>query len=236
MFQNFGLLPHLSVLENIAFPLRMQGVGKEEREQRACELVELVELTGREKSYPRELSGGQQQRVGFARSLAVEPEIWLLDEPFSALDPLIRRQMQDEFLRLNEILNKTVVIVTHDFPEALRLADRIAIMKDGQIIQTGTQAQVLKHPADDYVAEFTRDAPMIHVLTAGEIVEPLSDASDGSTMTAVRHDTPLAEIPRSLVGREGGIAVLDAAGAVTGQITPYGFIKALDDLESGDAR
>ena len=129
VFQNFGLLPHLNVLENVAFPLKAQGISKNERLSRANEMIDLVGLEGRENSYPHQLSGGQQQRVGIARSLAAEPEVWFLDEPFSALDPLIRTQMQDEFLRLQRQLNKTIVFVTHDFHEALRLADTICIME-----------------------------------------------------------------------------------------------------------
>ena len=131
VFQHFALLPHLNVLENVAFPLFIQGIGKTEREDRARQVIELVSLKGREHHYPSELSGGQQQRVGIARSLAVEPEIWFLDEPFSALDPLIRREMQTELMRLQSVLKKTIVFITHDFDEAIRLADRIAIMKDG---------------------------------------------------------------------------------------------------------
>ena len=131
VFQHFALLPHLNVLENVAFPLFIQGIGKTEREDRARQVIELVSLKGRERHYPSELSGGQQQRVGIARSLAVEPEIWFLDEPFSALDPLIRREMQTELMRLQSVLKKTIVFITHDFDEAIRLADRIAIMKDG---------------------------------------------------------------------------------------------------------
>ena len=133
VFQSFGLLPHRTVLENVAFPLEMRGQDRHTRRERALEVVRLVGLEGREDYFPRELSGGQQQRVGIARSLAIEPDIWFLDEPFSALDPLIRREMQDEFLRLQEMLGKTIVFITHDFDEALRLADRIAIMKDGAI-------------------------------------------------------------------------------------------------------
>ena len=167
VFQNFGLLPHLTVLENVAFPLRVQGKTKSEREARAQEMVSLVGLEGRENAFPRQLSGGQQQRVGIARSLAVEPELWFLDEPFSALDPLIRRQMQDEFLRLQKMLHKTIVFITHDFLEALRLADRIVIMKDGRVVQMGTPADLVLRPADDYVAEFTKDVPRVRVITAG---------------------------------------------------------------------
>ncbi|MDP9137575.1 MAG: ATP-binding cassette domain-containing protein, partial [Pseudomonadota bacterium] len=149
VFQNFGLLPHLSVLDNVAYPLRVQGVSRTEREARAREMIDLVGLGGREMSAPRELSGGMQQRVGIARSLAVKPDIWFLDEPFSALDPLIRRQMQDEFLRLQAKLKKTIVFITHDFLEALRLADRIAIMHRGRIVQTGTGADLVLRPVDD---------------------------------------------------------------------------------------
>src|SRR4029450_5480743 len=137
VLQHFALLPHLTVLDNVAFPLAVQGIARAQREQRAHAVIELVGLKGREQYYPRQLSGGQQQRVGIARSLAVEPNVWFLDEPFSALDPLIRREMQDEFLRLQNLLRKTIVFITHDFDEAIRLADRIAIMKDGEIIQTG---------------------------------------------------------------------------------------------------
>jgi glycine betaine/proline transport system ATP-binding protein len=133
VFQSFGLLPHKTVVENIAFPLQVKGTSTRESVKRAMEMIELVGLHGRENYFPRQLSGGQQQRVGIARSLAVEPDIWFLDEPFSALDPLIRKEMQDEFLRLQSVLNKTILFVTHDFDEALRLADRIAIMKGGVI-------------------------------------------------------------------------------------------------------
>jgi glycine betaine/proline transport system ATP-binding protein len=178
VFQHFALLPHLTVLGNVAFPLEVQGVGRAAREKRALEIIELVGLQGREAYYPRELSGGQQQRVGIARSLAVEPEIWLLDEPFSALDPLIRREMQDEFLRLQSMLQKTIVFITHDFDEAIRLADRIAIMKDGAIIQIGTPEDLVINPATDYVAEFTREVPRAKVLTAGSVMT----AFDGSAV------------------------------------------------------
>ena len=157
VFQNFALLPHLTVLQNVAFPLEIQGLDRKSREIRALEMIELVGLKGRESYYPRELSGGQQQRVGIARSLAVEPELWFLDEPFAALDPLIRRDMQNEFLRLQAMLHKTIVFITHDFDEAVKLADRMAILKDGVVEQIGTPEQLVLNPATDYVAEFTRD-------------------------------------------------------------------------------
>lgn len=172
VFQNFALLPHLTVLANVAFPLEVQGVARDEREARAARMIELVGLAGRERFFPRELSGGQQQRVGIARSLAVEPELWFLDEPFSALDPLIRREMQDEFVRLQSVLKKTIVFITHDFDEAIRLADRIAIMKDGAVVQVGTPEQLVMDPADAYVAEFTRNVAKAKVLKVASLMKP----------------------------------------------------------------
>jgi len=159
VFQHFGLFPHMSVLENVAFPLKMQGKTLNERHNRALEVLQLVGLSEREMAYPHELSGGQRQRVGIARALAVNPDVLFLDEPYSALDPLIRRQLQDEFLKLQAGLKKTSIFITHDITEALKLADRIAIMRDGMIVQIGTPDEIIVSPADDYVAEFTRDVP-----------------------------------------------------------------------------
>ena len=172
VFQSFGLLPHRSVLENIAFPLEMRGQDRHQRRERAMEVIKLVGLEGREDYFPRELSGGQQQRVGIARSLAIEPDIWFLDEPFSALDPLIRREMQDEFLRLQGMLSKTIVFITHDFDEALRLADRIAIMKDGAVEQCDTPDQIVLHPATEYVRKFTEDIDKSRVVHASVLAQP----------------------------------------------------------------
>ena len=184
VFQSFGLLPHRTVLDNVAFPLEMRGQDKHERRKRALEVVELVGLGGREDYFPRELSGGQQQRVGIARSLAIEPDIWFLDEPFSALDPLIRREMQDEFLRLQEMLGKTIVFITHDFDEALRLADRIAIMKDGAVEQCDTPDKIVMNPSTEYVAKFTEDIDKARVVHAGVLADALNGTSPEGTPVA----------------------------------------------------
>lgn len=175
VFQQFALLPHLTVLQNVAFPLDIQGVGKNSREVRARKMIALVGLEGRENNFPRELSGGQQQRVGIARSLVVEPDLWFLDEPFSALDPLIRREMQDEFLRLQNMLHKTIVFITHDFDEAIRLADRIAVMKDGAIEQVAAPEELVLHPETDYVAAFTRHVTRAKVIRIASLMEPLGN-------------------------------------------------------------
>ncbi|MEL6102331.1 MAG: betaine/proline/choline family ABC transporter ATP-binding protein [Pseudomonadota bacterium] len=177
VFQSFGLLPHRTVLENVAFPLEMRGQDKYTRRERALEVVQLVGLEGREDYFPRELSGGQQQRVGIARSLAIEPDIWFLDEPFSALDPLIRREMQDEFLRLQEMLGKTIVFITHDFDEALRLADRIAIMKDGAIEQCDMPDKIVMNPATEYVRKFTEDIDKARVVHAHGLSYPINGSA-----------------------------------------------------------
>ena len=169
VFQSFGLIPHLNVIDNIAFPLRIQQVEKHLRYERAKRVIELVGLDGREENFPSELSGGQQQRVGIARSLVVEPDVWFLDEPFSALDPLIRRQMQDEFIKIQSVLNKSIVFITHDFVEALRIADRMAIMRDGHIVQFGTPIDIVMNPIDNYVKDFTSDVPFERFLKAKDI-------------------------------------------------------------------
>lgn len=170
VFQNFALLPHRTVIDNVAFPLEVQGVGRDDRMRRAQEMVDLVGLGGREIHYPAELSGGQQQRVGIARSLTVGPDLWFLDEPFSALDPIIRREMQDEFIRLQTLLHKTIIFVTHDFDEAIRVGDRIAIMNEGRLVQVATPEDILTSPANDYVKEFTRDVSRERVLTATQVL------------------------------------------------------------------
>jgi glycine betaine/proline transport system ATP-binding protein len=171
VFQHFALLPHRRVIENVGYGLEVQGVGKAQREAKAMESIELVGLKGWERSYPHELSGGMQQRVGLARALAPDPEVLLMDEAFSALDPLIRRQMQDEFINLLQVVKKTIVFVTHDLHEALRLANRIAVMKFGAIQQIGTPAEIVLQPETDYVAEFVQDLPKVKFVTAKDIME-----------------------------------------------------------------
>ena len=197
VFQSFGLLPHRTVLDNVAFPLEMRGQDRHDRRARALEVIELVGLSGREDYFPRELSGGQQQRVGIARSLAIEPDIWFLDEPFSALDPLIRREMQDEFLRLQDMLGKTIVFITHDFDEALRLADRIAIMKDGVVEQCAPPDQIVLNPATEYVAKFTEEIDKARVVHARGLVQPVN-GHDISGAPVAGSDT-ISELARLLI-------------------------------------
>jgi len=214
VFQHFALLPHLTVLGNVAFPLEVQGVDPATRNERARRMIELVGLAGREDFFPRELSGGQQQRVGIARSLAVEPELWFLDEPFSALDPLIRREMQDEFIRLQAALQKTIVFITHDFDEAIRLADRVAIMKDGAVVQIGTPEALVTAPADDYVAEFTKNVTLAKVVRVASLMRPLADAREVAGDIAAT--ATIAEAAPRLREQEAALRVLDGQGRPTG--------------------
>ncbi|MCU9838974.1 betaine/proline/choline family ABC transporter ATP-binding protein [Ruegeria sp. WL0004] len=214
VFQHFALLPHLTVLQNVMFPLTVQAAPKAEAEEKAREVVDLVGLKGREDYYPRELSGGQQQRVGIARSLVTEPDLWFLDEPFSALDPLIRREMQDEFMRLQARLHKTIVFITHDFEEAVRLADRIAIMKDGEIIQVATPEELVLNPATDYVAEFTRHIPRSKVLTVGGIMTPGTQAEGLPVPAAAR----VSEVAEQIIAADAPRPVCDANGRIVGSI------------------
>ncbi|MGL6279857.1 MAG: quaternary amine ABC transporter ATP-binding protein [Gaiella sp.] len=213
VFQHFGLLAHRRVIDNVAFGLEIQGVGKSERLARAREVLSLVGLEDVASSFPDQLSGGMQQRVGVARAFAGDPKVMLYDEPFSALDPLIRRDMQDEVCRLQVETGKTMMFITHDLPEALRLGDRIAIMRDGAIVQLGTPEELVGSPADEYVENFVRDIPRSHVLTLRWIMRELTpdDPLDGPSIdvgTVVRDAIPLlAESDRPLVAVEDGTPV-----------------------------
>jgi len=226
VFQSFALLPHKTVLENIAFPLQIKGMKTEDSISKAMEMVKLVGLDGRENYFPRELSGGQQQRVGIARSLAVEPDIWFLDEPFSALDPLIRKEMQDEFLRLQGALKKTIMFVTHDFDEALRLADRIAIMKDGIIEQLDTPANIVLSPATEYVKKFTEEVPREKVLKIEAVMEPMSDNKNLSDLK-VSKDAIIETVAEKILSQEKPVAVIDANKKVIGIVKPSKVIHTV---------
>ena len=226
VFQNFALLPHKSVIENIAFPLLVKGISTEQSMQKALEMVELVGLKGRENYFPRELSGGQQQRVGIARSLAVEPDVWFLDEPFSALDPLIRKEMQDEFLRLQGVLNKTIMFVTHDFDEALRLADRIAIMKDGIIEQLDTPANIVLNPATEYVRKFTEEVPREKVLKIESIMDPI-DSSITDTIKISKDELVEKEAEKILNSSFPLVVIDPKTNAIVGSINSQKVIKVL---------
>jgi len=226
VFQSFALLPHKTVLENIAFPLQIKGMKTEDSISKAMEMVKLVGLEGRENYFPRELSGGQQQRVGIARSLAVEPDIWFLDEPFSALDPLIRKEMQDEFLRLQGALKKTIMFVTHDFDEALRLADRIAIMKDGIIEQLDTPANIVLNPATAYVKKFTQEVPREKVLKIESVMEPMSDNKNLSDLK-VSKDAIIETVAEKILSQEKPVAVIDSNKKVVGIVKPSKVIHTV---------
>ena len=233
VFQSFALLPHKTVLENIAFPLQVKGVSTAESIQRAGEMIDLVSLSGRENYFPRELSGGQQQRVGIARSLAIEPDIWFLDEPFSALDPLIRKEMQDEFLRLQGVLSKTILFVTHDFDEALRLADRIAIMKDGIIEQLDTPANIVLNPATEYVRKFTEEVPREKVLKIETVMEAVNP-SEAIDDLRISKDAIIATVAESVLNADKPVSVVDGSGDIVGIVRASKVVSVLFGSRSGE--
>ncbi|MFJ3902649.1 glycine betaine/L-proline ABC transporter ATP-binding protein [Streptomyces sp. NPDC090025] len=234
VFQHFALFPHRSVLENAAYGLEVQGVPRAEREKRATEALELCGLAGWEKSWPDELSGGMQQRVGLARALATDADLLLMDESFSALDPLIRRDMQDQLLVLQQKLKKTIVFITHDLNEAMRLGDRIAVMRDGRIVQLGTAEDILVRPANDYVASFIQDVDRTRVLTAAAVMTdgavPPGDCPPDCSCEAVSGDTPLAELCAVSARAPHPVAVTDDTGAVLGVVPQDALLAAMGGL------
>ncbi len=216
VFQHFGLFSHRRVIDNVAFGLEIQGVAKSQRYERALEVLSVVGLSDWADHFPQQLSGGMQQRVGLARALCVEPEILFFDEPFSALDPLIRREMQDELLSLQARMQRTLVFITHDFHEALKLGDRIAIMKDGEFVQVGTPEQIVSAPADDYVREFTTDAPKTKVITVGSAMKPLHGAAPPGE--PVRVDDVLDDVLARLLADPAELGIVDERGEVVGTV------------------
>jgi glycine betaine/proline transport system ATP-binding protein len=208
VFQHFGLLPHRTVIDNVAYGLEVRGMGKAERRSKAAEVVEMVGLKGYEKAYPDQLSGGMQQRVGLARALANDPELLLFDEPFSALDPLIRRDMQDEVIRLQADLKTTMVFITHDLQEAVKLGDRILIMRDGEVVQMGTPADIVANPADEYVRDFVSDVPKSHVLTLKYVMRPprSDDSAEGPVMSS---DTVVQKAAHAALQSDHPVRVVD---------------------------
>ncbi|WAP55070.1 quaternary amine ABC transporter ATP-binding protein [Streptomyces sp. S465] len=249
VFQHFALFPHRSVLENAAYGLEVQGVPREERIRRATEALELVGLAGWEKSWPDELSGGMQQRVGLARALATDADLLLMDESFSALDPLIRRDMQDQLLQLQKRLKKTIVFITHDLNEAMRLGDHIAVMRDGRIVQIGTAEDILVTPANDYVASFTQDVDRSRVLTAGAIMAESSEVlgtetDDGTALrteqdvlaaapATVTTDTPIIELFGPCSRSGVAVAVTGDDGGLVGVVTRARLLAVLGDPDTG---
>lgn len=234
VFQHFGLFPHMNVTENVSYPLRVKGMAVKTRRERAAEVIRLVGLEGRETAYPRELSGGQRQRVGIARSLAVNPSIWFLDEPFSALDPLIRRQLQDEFLKIQSSLNKSIVFITHDIAEALKLADRIAIMRDGAIVQIGTPAEIVLRPVDDYVRGFSRDVAKGSHACVDSIMRPpekgrITEAGDDP---GLRPSMTLDAALAACMSLYEPVPVRDEGGRLVGSVYPRDLVSALQVDES----
>ena len=234
VFQHVALLPHRSVLENAAFALELRGTEVPQRTEIARETLARVGLEGWEQRLPRELSGGMSQRVGLARALAADPRILLMDEPFSALDPLIRRQLQDEFLRLSSELHKTTVFITHDLDEALRLGDRIAILRDGALVQCGAPAEIVARPADDYVASFVRGASGISAMTAGSVLDGAAPDPPSSRLTLrdngphVEESTPLSEVLQLAAGSSAPV-VVTRGEEVLGTLSQAELLRSLSE-------
>ena len=230
VFQNFALMPHRSVIDNIAMPLEIRGINKNQRYQEVEKILEIVELTGWGNKYAHELSGGMQQRVGLARALAADPELLLMDEPFSALDPLIRRQLQEEFINLSKKMKKTTIFITHDLDEAVRVGHRIAIMRDGQVIQVGTPEEIILNPVDDYVKEFVKGISRLKVVKAHSIMVPI-DIYKKENQSLPTHSEKilindnLNKIVEVAVNQDEDITVFDEDGNLVGIVDKKNLLK-----------
>lgn len=229
VFQHMALLPHRTVLDNVGFPLQVRGEPKSRRWEVSQKCLDMVNLDGYENRFPRELSGGMQQRVGLARALASDPEVLLMDEPFSALDPLIRRQLQDQFMTLSAELNKTTVFITHDLDEAIRIGNRIAIMKDGRIVQIGTPEEIVTNPADDYVRDFVEGISKLKLVFANSIMEPIdSFAADNIQQSPQAHlGTDLDQLIDIATTTDHPIVIHDDQGVNVGVITKSRLLKGI---------
>ena len=237
VFQNFALMPHRSVVDNIAMPLEIRGVSKNDRLDAANKILEIVELQGWGNKFAHELSGGMQQRVGLARALAADPEFLLMDEPFSALDPLIRRQLQAEFIKLSKQMKKTTVFITHDLDEAVRVGHRIAIMRDGKVIQIGTPEEIVVSPADEYVADFVKGISRLKVVQAKTIMQSIEsyESANGKldeSTQSVGEDELLSKLIELSKSSDGPLIVLDNNKNKIGVLTQSDLLKAV--VEGGD--
>ena len=232
VFQNFALMPHRSVIDNIAMPLEIRGVNKNKRYGKANEILNTVELTGWGNKYAHELSGGMQQRVGLARALAADPEILLMDEPFSALDPLIRRQLQKEFIKLSKKLKKTTVFITHDLDEAVKVGHRIAIMRDGKVIQIGTPEEIVMNPEDDYVADFVKGISRLEVVKAKSIMKPIDEfikkyGAIPRDALRMAEDNDLSSLIASSVSSDKPIVISSSAGKDIGVVSQKDLLVSI---------
>lgn len=232
VFQNFALMPHRSVLDNIAMPLEIRGIGKNERLAVAERNLQLVELSGWGNKFAHELSGGMQQRIGLARALASDPEILLMDEPFSALDPLIRRQLQNQFMALSAQMNKTTIFITHDLEEAVRIGDRIAVMLDGRIIQEDTPENIIMHPANDYIADFAGGISRLKIVRAHAVMTSLNDfvtrhGNVGEGWRTFPDDAPLHALLRALVQDDAPLLIVNSSGNPVGVVRHQNLLQAV---------